>query len=143
MAMRSECKHFESRTYANGDTMRRCNLGLAPDAPWRCPENCEKYERRMVDVAWAHGSLVPPATPVEPESLNDGTASAVLDEAASIIEAAMGDVLADLNDKRKNKKKNRRLKNFWKKSSASFSQRRSKMHWQQKSCHPHPGRKSR
>ena len=107
MAMRSECKHFESRTYANGDTMRRCNLGLAPDAPWRCPEDCTKYERRMVDVAWAHGSLVPPATPVEPESLNDGTASAVLDEAASIIEAAMGDVLADLNDKRKNKKKNR------------------------------------
>ena len=105
--MRSECKHFESRTYANGDTMRRCNLGLAPDAPWRCPEDCTKYERRMVDVAWAHGSLVPPATPVEPESLNDGTASAVLDEAASIIEAAMGDVLADLNDKRKNKKKNR------------------------------------
>ena len=33
MAMRTECKHFESRTYANGDTMRRCNLGLAPDAP--------------------------------------------------------------------------------------------------------------
>ena len=107
MAMRSECKHFESRTYANGDTMRRCNLGLAPDAPWRCPENCAKYERRMVDVAWAHGSLVPPATPVEPASLNDGTAAAVLDEAASIIEAAMGDVLADLSDKRKNKKKKR------------------------------------
>ena len=61
----------------------------------------------MVDVAWAHGSLVPPATPVEPASLNDGTAAAVLDEAASIIEAAMGDVLADLNDKRKNKKKKR------------------------------------
>ena len=107
MAMRSECKHFESRTYANGDTMRRCNLGLAPDAPWRCPEECAKYERRMVDVAWAHCTLVPPATPVEPESLNDGTAAAVLDEAASIIEAAMGDVLADLNDKRKNKKKKR------------------------------------
>jgi hypothetical protein len=107
MPMRTECKHFESRSYANGDTVRKCNLNLAPEAPWRCPENCEKYERRMVDVAWAHGSLVPPVTPVEPASLDDGSAAAVLDEAASIVNAAMGGVLDDLNDKRKNKKKNR------------------------------------
>ena len=107
MPMRTECKHFESRSYANGDTVRKCNLGLAPDAPWRCPENCEKYERRLVDVAWAHGSLVPPATPVEPASLDDGSAAAVLDEAAAIINAAVGDVLDDLNDKRKKKKKNK------------------------------------
>ena len=42
--MRQECKHFESRTYANGDTVRKCNLDLAPDAPWRCPADCPKYE---------------------------------------------------------------------------------------------------
>ena len=46
-------------------------------------------------------------TPVEPASLDDGSAAAVLDEAAAIINAAVGDVLDDLNDKRKNKKKNK------------------------------------
>ncbi len=49
--MRTECKNFESRSYPNGDTVRKCNLDLAPDAPWRCPENCPKYERRLADAA--------------------------------------------------------------------------------------------
>ena len=31
MPMRQECKNFESRTYPNGDTVRKCNLDLAPD----------------------------------------------------------------------------------------------------------------
>lgn len=59
----------------------------------------------MADVGWAHGSLVPPATPVSPASLDDGTAAAVLDEAEAIINAVFGEVVADMNDKRKNKKK--------------------------------------
>jgi len=33
--MRQDCRNFESRTYANGETVRKCNLDLAPDAPWR------------------------------------------------------------------------------------------------------------
>lgn len=103
--MRTDCKHFVSRSYAGGDTVRKCNLDLAPDAPWRCPDGCAKFERRMIDVAWAHGSLVAPATPVASASLDDGTAAAILDEAEAIVNAAMGDVLADLNDKRKDKKK--------------------------------------
>ena len=28
MPMRTECKHYESRTYANGDAVRKCNLDL-------------------------------------------------------------------------------------------------------------------
>ena len=79
--MRQECKHFESRTYANGDTVRKCDLDLAPDAPWRCPDNCPKYERRLAAVAWTHGSLTAPPTPAEPASVADGTAAALLDEA--------------------------------------------------------------
>jgi hypothetical protein len=66
MPMREECKNFESRTYANGETVRKCNVDLAPDAPWRCPVPCSGYERRLADVNWAHGSLV---TPVSPEEL--------------------------------------------------------------------------
>lgn len=76
--MRQECKHFESRTYAHGDTIRRCALDLAPDAPWRCPDDCPRYERRLADVAWTHGSLVRPATPDEPDSVDDGSAAALL-----------------------------------------------------------------
>ena len=75
MPMRQECKNFESRTYANGETVRKCNLDLAPDAPWRCPDNCPGYERRLADVAWATGSLVTPVTPTEPPGLDDDSTS--------------------------------------------------------------------
>ncbi len=55
MAMREECKHFQSRTYTSGEVARFCVLGNAPDQPWSCPENCLTYERRLADVGWAHG----------------------------------------------------------------------------------------
>jgi hypothetical protein len=100
MPMRTECKNFESRSYPNGDTVRKCNLDLAPDAPWRCPENCPKFERRLADVAWTHGSLVVPPTPPEPASLNDGTAAALLDEAEGILNAAGAQIMAEVNEER-------------------------------------------
>ena len=40
MPMRTDCKNYESRTYPGGETVRKCNLDLAPEAPWRCPANC-------------------------------------------------------------------------------------------------------
>jgi hypothetical protein len=98
--MRHECKQFESRTYANGETVRKCNLDLAPDAPWRCPDNCPKYERRLADVNWQHGTLVAPATPPEPPGLDDGTAAAILDEAESIVNSVASTVIADLGTAR-------------------------------------------
>lgn len=86
--MRTECKSFESRTYPSGDTVRKCNLDLAPDAPWRCPDACPRYERRLADVAWTHGSLVVPPTPPEPPNLDDGSVAALLDAAEDIVNAA-------------------------------------------------------
>jgi hypothetical protein len=94
--MRTECKNFESRSYPNGDTVRKCNLDLAPDAPWRCPENCPKYERRLADVAWTHGSLVVPPTPPEPAGLDDGSAAAILDEAEDILNNAGSSIRAEV-----------------------------------------------
>jgi hypothetical protein len=85
--MRTECKHFESRTYANGDAVRKCNLDLAPEAPWRCPDECSKYERRLADVAWVHGTAIVPKTPEEVPGLDDGSAAAVLDAAEEIVNA--------------------------------------------------------
>ena len=93
MSMREECKQFESRSYANGETVRKCNLDLAPEAPWRCPENCPSYERRLVDVDWHHGSLIIPPTPPEPEA--EGIAE-LLDAAEDIVNAIGPQVLADL-----------------------------------------------
>ena len=99
--MRTECKNFESRTYPNGDTVRKCNLDLAPDAPWRCPESCPKYERRLADVAWTHGSLVVPPTPPEPASVADGTASRLLDEAEEILNSVGDRIKAEVAAERR------------------------------------------
>lgn len=90
MPMRQDCKYFESRSYPNGDTVRKCDLDLAPEAPWRCPDDCPRYTRRMVDVNWQHGTLVTPQTPAEPSSLadDDGSIAALLDAAEDIVNAA-------------------------------------------------------
>jgi hypothetical protein len=92
MPMRQECKHFESRAYANGETVRKCNLDLAPEAPWRCPDNCPSYQRRMVDVNWSHASLITPPTPDEP--VGEGIAE-LLDAAEEIINSAGPSILAE------------------------------------------------
>lgn len=96
MPMRTECKYFESRTYRNGETVRKCDLDLAPDAPWRCPENCAKYERRLADVAWTHGTLVTPPTPAEPASVADGSAAAILDAAEDFLNSVGEQVKAEV-----------------------------------------------
>jgi hypothetical protein len=113
MPMREECKNYESRTYGNGETVRKCNLDLAPDAPWRCPAECPKYERRLADVGWAHGSLIPNRTPADPPGLEDGSAAAVLDEAEDFLNSIGAEVLAEVEaEQRKiaNRPKNKRRK---------------------------------
>ena len=97
MPMRQDCKYFESRTYANGETVRKCDLDLAPEAPWRCPDDCPKYTRRLADVNWSHGTLVTPETPDEPTG--EGIAE-LLDAAEDIVNAAGPDVLAEVEAER-------------------------------------------
>src|SRR5688500_5914546 len=93
--MRQECKFFESRTYANGETVRKCDLDLAPEAPWRCPAACPRYERRLADVNWTHGTLIIPPSPAEPPGLDNG-AIQLLDEAEDVINAAGPAIVAEL-----------------------------------------------
>jgi hypothetical protein len=89
MPMREECKFFESRTYRDGETVRKCDLDLAPEAPWRCPANCKAFTPRMADVNWQYGTLVTPPTPPEPRSLGvDPSIAALLDEAEDILNEA-------------------------------------------------------
>lgn len=106
--MRQDCKYFESRTYANGDTVRKCDLDLAPEAPWRCPDNCSKYTRRMADVNWSHGSLITPATPQEPASLgSDDSIADLLDAAEDIINEAAPEVLRQVEKESRKASKGR------------------------------------
>jgi len=106
--MREGCRNFESRTYANGETVRKCNLDLAPDAPWRCPDPCAKFEPRM-DAGWTYGSMVSPTTPDDPPGLADGTAAAVLDEAEDYLNSVGATVMAEVEAERARPKGWRRI----------------------------------
>ena len=98
MPMREECKFFESRTYPNGDAVRKCDLDLAPEAPWRCPEPCPAFQPRLADVNWSYGTLVTPPTPPEPPSLGqDPSIAALLDEAEDIVNAAVTRTRAEVD----------------------------------------------
>ncbi len=96
MPMREECKHFQSRTYASGEVARFCTLDLAPEAPWRCPDNCPRYERRLADATWSHGSLVEPPVEEEPDEPGPEIAK-LLDEAEDIVTAVEPEALAEAN----------------------------------------------
>src|SRR5437764_4320405 len=99
MPMREECKQFESRAYPNGETVRKCNLDLAPEAPWRCPDNCPKYERRVGDAGWAHGTLVSPPVESEPSHLTEDVGE-LLDQAEDIINSAGPQIFAEVDRRR-------------------------------------------
>ena len=91
MPMREECKQYQSRTYASGEVARFCVLDLAPEAPWRCPEDCAHYEPRRADVGWTHGSLIEPpvgAEPLAPEESGADVAR-LLDEAEGVVNAVV------------------------------------------------------
>ena len=114
MGMRTECRHYESRTYGQGETVRKCRLDLAPEAPWRCPENCPMFEKRRFDAAWQYGSLsgamAPTPTPApEPAALDD-SAAALLDEAENIVNAAGAEALAEIERKAARKRFRRKRK---------------------------------
>ena len=94
--MREDCRHFASRTYDDGEAARFCVLDLAPEAPWRCPENCSSYERTVIDSTFEQGSLARERVEDEPdESAQD--IEDLLDDAEMIVESAEPAVLADLD----------------------------------------------
>ena len=97
--MRTECKHYESRTYAGGETVRKCTLDLAPEAPWRCPADCHGFELRLVDATFTFGSMVAPPTPPEPPGLGPD-AAALLDEAEDIVNAAVPGAMEEVARRR-------------------------------------------
>lgn len=116
MPMRADCKHFETRSYPSGDTVRKCNIDLAPEAPWRCPTDCVGFVRRLGDADWQRGTLVTAPTPPEPESLGDGSISALLDEIEDIVNAAAPAALAEVEETNRSKRPLRRRFRFGRKN---------------------------
>ncbi|MHB1987172.1 MAG: hypothetical protein ACYCSF_04180 [Acidimicrobiales bacterium] len=98
MPMREECKHFQSRTYASGEVARFCVLDLAPEAPWRCPDDCARYQRRLADAGWQHGDLVEPPVEDEPDEA-PGEIASLLQAAESVVDAAAPDALAEARER--------------------------------------------
>jgi len=96
--MREECKHFQSRTYSTGEVVRFCELDLAPEAPWRCPEDCKAYERRMMGAGWVQGSLVEPAVEDEPD-VASGDAIELLEQAEDIVDAVVPETLSEVRER--------------------------------------------
>ena len=96
MPMREDCRHFESRSYEGGETARFCVLDLAPEAPWKCPDQCPKYEPSLIDGTFVSEPLVRPAVEDEPDASPDDI-EAVLDEAEDIVNAAGPDIERELD----------------------------------------------
>ncbi len=97
--MREDCRHFQSRTYDTAEVARFCVLNLAPEAPWRCPENCASYERDIIDGSFVQGSLVRPPVEDEPDDPPEDIAR-LLDEADAIVTAAGPEILAEVESER-------------------------------------------
>jgi hypothetical protein len=100
MPMRTDCRHYESRTYDNGEVVRKCRIDLAPEAPWRCPDSCVGYERRMIDAGWQVGSLEKGYDKAEPEPEGEDVA-ALLDAAEDIVNSAAPDIISEFEKPRR------------------------------------------
>jgi hypothetical protein len=108
--MREDCRHFQSRTYDTGEVARFCVLNLAPEAPWRCPQNCDRYQPDIIDATFVAGSLVRPPVEEEPDE-PPADIAAVLDEADAIVTAVGPEILAEIEEQRSG----RRWWQIWKK----------------------------
>lgn len=103
VSMREDCRHFQSRTYDSGEVARFCVLNLAPEAPWRCPENCDRYQRDIIDGSFVVGSLRRPDVEAEPDEPGDDISS-LLDEASSIVTAAGPEIVREIEQERNGRK---------------------------------------
>src|SRR5438874_1756081 len=103
MPMREDCRYYETRTYRSGEVVRMCRLDLAPDAPWRCPDDCSKFSRRAYDAGWTVAPLTPRPAPPAPPEVGDGAAE-LLDAAEDIINAMAPEVLKSVNRQRGGKR---------------------------------------
>ena len=123
--MRTNCRHYESRSYPNGDKVRKCNLDLAPEAPWKCPDDCPSYSPRRLDAGWDHGTLGVNEFPDEPQGLGeDDSIAALLDAAEDIVNSAGPSILEEVEAEKR--RKTGRLPRLSKKARAAKRKKKKK-----------------
>lgn len=108
--MRTDCRHYESRTYEGGEVVRKCRLDLAPEAPWRCPDDCPRYERRRMDAGWQYGSLSNARAEPERADPTGDEVAALLDQAEAIVNSAAPDILSEFAKQEAKQSKKGRLR---------------------------------
>lgn len=53
MAVRTDCRHYSTRSMPSGDVVQRCRVDAAEDMPFACPEGCLFFESRSItDAGW-------------------------------------------------------------------------------------------
>jgi hypothetical protein len=63
MAIRTDCRHYSTRTVATGGIVERCRLGAAELTPFACPADCLFFEDRPISgVGWS-GETPPGGSP--------------------------------------------------------------------------------
>ncbi len=107
--MRTDCRNYESRTYGSGEVVRKCRIDLAPEAPWRCPDACPGYERRMMDAGWQIGTLATGMQAPETEPEGEDVA-ALLNAAEDIVNSAAPDIMSEFAQKQPKGRFGRRKK---------------------------------
>lgn len=96
--MRDDCKNFQTRTYRSGDVARFCVLGLAPEAPWRCPDQCSRYVKRIGDAGFVRVGLLGGAG--DDSGFGAGSAG-LLGAAEEVINAAGSEIVAEETRRRR------------------------------------------
>jgi hypothetical protein len=51
--VRTDCRHYSTRTTGSDEVVQRCRLGMAEDTPFACPDGCLFFESRSItDAGW-------------------------------------------------------------------------------------------
>lgn len=57
MAVRTDCRHYSTRSMPGGDAVQRCRLNANDATPFGCPEHCLFFEPRAVTATgWDIGT---------------------------------------------------------------------------------------
>ena len=51
MEVRTDCRHYSTRSVPGGDAIRRCRVGANVEMPFACPGDCLFFEPRNVSSA--------------------------------------------------------------------------------------------
>ncbi|MGI9120359.1 MAG: hypothetical protein ACR2G7_09620 [Acidimicrobiales bacterium] len=49
MEVRYDCRHYSTRTMADG-VVQRCRIGASQEVPFACPEGCLFFEPRTIAI---------------------------------------------------------------------------------------------